>query len=158
MDRISILPVALLLLSGASQAGESLSCRVQKGLIAGKHPVKTTEFAWGSAHGAGDGQVATTIPTSLGAVSHGLGQDTTAITLGGKPVPLPAEARGVIWGGRVYDFGGQVAVAYQVERQDDSSASPSEVVVLLGKGPKVSAIDVLPGTASKPAGYCVLNQ
>lgn len=152
------LPLAgLMICAFGAQAAERLSCRVSSGHLPGaKHPAKIAEFAWNSAHGAGGS--AGVIKTSIGGLGRGEGaRHTTAITLNGKAVRMPPEAAGIIWGGKVYDFGQVVAVAYLVERQDDSSASPSEAVLVIRKGGTVSEFEVLPGTESAPPGHCALN-
>lgn len=135
----------------------SLSCRLQAGQIAGtaKTP-RTSEFVWSAAHGV---DAATgSIRTSLGQVDQEAGStSSTVLTLGGKRLALPASLAGSVRFGRATDFGGKVALAYLVERAEDSSASPSQVVVLLG-AQGVLETDLLPGTAASPGEHCVVVQ
>lgn len=135
----------------------SLSCRLQAGQIAGtaKTP-RTSEFVWSAAHGTDD--ATGPIRTSLGQLDQEAGSaSSTVLTLGGKRLPLPASLTGSVRFGRVTDFGDKVALAYLVERAEDSSASPSQVVVLLG-AQGVLETDLLPGTAASPGEHCVVVQ
>ena len=136
----------------------SLSCRVQAGQITGaaKAP-RTTAFVWSAAHGTDE--ATGPIRTSLGQVDQETGSAaSTVLTLGGKRLALPVSLSGSVRFGRVIDYGGKVALAYLVERAEDSSASPSQVVVLLGAGGTVLETDVLPGTAATPGEHCVVVQ
>jgi hypothetical protein len=134
----------------------SLSCRVQAGLIKGAAKVpKTVEFVWGAAQGPDD--ATGPIRTSLGQIDHGTGASAAGVlTLGGKRLPLPAELAGAVLYGRAVDYSDKVVLAYLVERGDDSSASPSQVVVLLGAEGQVLETDLLPGTAASPGRHCVV--
>lgn len=150
----------LLVAAGVAHADESLWCQVETGDLPGvkaaAKPAKLTEFVWNTAHG---GMEPTgPIKTYIGTIEAGEGPHyTTAITLNGKPVALPSGTTGLIWSGKVYDFSGTVALAYQVERADDSSASPSDVVVVIEKDGLVSQSAVLPGTEPPPADHCFLD-
>lgn len=147
------LAVAIWCVSGSAAAGESLSCRVQRDLAAGAGATpKVSEFIGSTAHDSSE-------PT--GAVATNIGKirpddDLANITLDGKSIQLQPEARGLIRFGNVYDYGDRVALAYLVEREDDASATPSQVVLLLNKNGTVSETDVLPGTASSTDGHCTL--
>lgn len=150
-----MLLVAGLLLTATTQAAESLSCQVEKDLAAGadKAP-KVSEIVWSEAHGdaGGVGQVA----TSLGAIAPG--EDLKTITLDGQPMRLPEQVTGLLRFGKAYDYGDRVVLAYLVEREWDSSATPSEVVYALDKQGTVTEVDVLPGDAAEAGGHCVLIQ
>jgi len=150
-----VLLAGLLICAFSAEAVRSLSCRVLTGQVTGtaKSP-RTTEFVWSGAHGIDD--ATGPIRTSLGQISQGAGSTAaTVLTLDGKPLSLPASLAGSVRFGRVIDYGGKVALAYLVERTEDSSASPSHAVVLLGdRG--VLETDVLPGTAGVPGEHCVV--
>ena len=136
--------------------GASLSCRAQAGLIKGatKAP-KSIEFVWGAAQGPDD--ATGPIRTSLGQIDQGTGSGATAVpTLRGRPLALPAALAGSVLYGRAVDYGDKVVLAYLVERAEDSSASPSQVVVLLGAQGLVLETDLLPGTATSPGKHCVV--
>lgn len=150
-----MLLVAGLLLTGTTQAAGSLSCRVQQDLGGGgSRAPKVNELIWSEAHGdaGGVGQVA----TSIGAIAAG--DDLKSITLAGQPIPLPEQVRGLLRFGKAYDYAGRVVLAYLVEREWDSSATPSEVVYALDKQGAVTEIDVLPGDAAEAGGHCLLIQ
>ncbi len=159
--------IAVLLALGAGAVGAveaspprpseaSLSCRVQAGLIKGtaKAP-RAIEFVWGAAQGLDD--ATGPVRTSLGQIDRGTGSSATAVpTLRGKPLALPAALAGSVLYGRAIDYGDKVVLAYLVERAEDSSASPSQVVVLLGVQGQVLETDLLPGTAASPGKHCVV--
>lgn len=156
--RRSLLLMGLLICAFGAQAGDSLSCRVHSKQIkgTGKTPV-IAEFIWSAAHGTDE--PTGLIETSIGQIGQGDGSGpATVLTLNGKALSLPASLAGSIRFGRSVDYGGKVALAYLVERQDDSSASPSQVVLLLGQGGAVLETDLLPGTAPSPDDHCVLIQ
>lgn len=134
----------------------SLSCRVQAGLIKGAVKVpKSIQFVWGAAQGPDD--ATGPIRTSLGQIDQGSSSSATAVpTLGGKPLALPAALAGSVLYGRAVDYSDKVVLAYLVERAEDSSASPSQVVVLLGAQGLVLETDLLPGTATSPGKHCVV--
>lgn len=146
----ALLAVALLTAGGGASAAESLWCRVQSGDLPGvKKAPRITEFAWDGAHGGVRTKGA--IKTSIGTFDRGEGADaTTAITIDGKAVPLSPRAAGVIWNGKTFDFGGKVAVVFLVEIATDSSASPSEGLVLIGKGPSVLEQGAISGQETAP--------
>ncbi len=140
-----------LLLACSAQAADSLSCQLKQSAAEG------TSFAWGYAHGEADGP--DTIQTSIGTIGYAEGPGyTTAITLDGRPITLPAEHAGQIRFGKVFEHGEQVALAYLVERKRDSSASPSEIVFLVDPNGTVSNIDLQPGNAEPVIGHCNLIQ
>jgi hypothetical protein len=140
-----------LLLASNAHAGDSLSCQIKKSAAKG------TAFSWSYAHGGAEGP--DTIQTSIGTIGYAEGPSyTSLITLEGKPVALPHEHAGLIRFGKVFEHGQKVALAYLVERERDSSASPSELVFLLDKSGVVSQISVQPGNTEPVAGHCDLMQ
>lgn len=155
LQRSSLL-LGLLVCTFGAQAGPSLSCRIHSNRIQGTAKVpKTTDFVWSVAHGADE--ATGPIRTSIGQIDQGAATGpTTVITLNGRPLQLPASLKGSIRFGRSIDYGDKVALAYLVERGDDSSASPSQVVLLLEPGGTVLETDLLPGTASEPGSHCLL--
>lgn len=151
MKRTITALAAGLLLACSVQASDSLSCQLKESAGEG------TAFAWSYAHGGAEGP--DTIPTSIGTIGNAEGPGyTTAITLDGQPVALPPEHAGLIRNGKVYEHGDQVALAYLVERASDSSASPSELVLLVSADRTVSEIDLQPGNAEPVVGHCNLIQ
>lgn len=144
--------MGLFLAAGCAQAAEGLSCRVEQDLAGADGAPEVREFIWSTAHGGSEPTGA--IKTAIGAV--GQGEALGSVTLNGKPVQLPTETRGVIRFGKVYDYGDRVVLAYRVERQDDSSATPSEVVYTLDKSRVVADADILPGSQSEAPGHCIL--
>lgn len=151
-----LLPIVLLATAGSAHAGQSLWCQLEAGTLVGTgKAAKVTDFVWSAAQD--EEGVTGPIKTSLGVFDAGEGSSgSTALTLGGKAVALAPKATGIIGFGKVYDFGSSVAVAYVVERPSDSSATPSEAVVVIGKGGTVSKVAVLAGTQPRPAGHCDL--
>jgi hypothetical protein len=156
--RRSLPLTGLLACAFGAQAGESLSCRVHNNQIKGAATAPVAaEFIWSAAHGTDE--ATGRIKTSIGQIDQGAGTGpTTVLTLNGKVLPLPASLSGSIRFGRAIDYGSKVVLAYLVERADDSSASPSQVVLLLGQGGAVLETDLLPGTAPSPGDHCVLIQ
>ncbi|MCD9030860.1 hypothetical protein LDO32_03810 [Luteimonas sp. Y-2-2-4F] len=146
------LALGLTLGVGSLQAAESLSCRVQQDLEGADGAPEVREFIWSTAHGGSEPTGA--IKTAIGTI--GQGEALGSITLDGQPVQLPTETRGVIRFGTAYDYGDRVVLAYRVERQDDSSATPSEVVYTLDKSRVVADADILPGSQSEAPGHCIL--
>lgn len=138
-----LLAVGLLGLVGpaTSSAKESLWCQV-KAELANMPATKMKPFIWSSSHAAEEHPTGP-IRTSIGLIAPG--DTTTRVTLDGKAVPLPTAATGPIWSGKVIDLGGRVAVAFLVEGPNDSSALPSEALVVIKPGPVVVASDVIPG-------------
>lgn len=145
--------IALAASSGTAFGQASLSCRVEQDLAEGGAP-RVSELVWSQAHGegAGPGRVS----TSIGPIAAG--EDLKTITLDGQPVALPDQVTGLLRFGKAYDYRGRVVLAYLVEREWDSSATPSEVVYGLDKQGTVSEVDVLPGGAAEDSGHCVLIQ
>lgn len=142
----------------AAQAIDPLSCRVEQGTLSGASgDPEVIEFTWSTAHETAD--PTGPIETAIGRIDQVEGpRFTTALTLNGRPLSLPAELQGLIRFGTVYDYGDRVAMAYLVERADDSSASPSQVVVVLGKDGSVDETEVLAGNAPTIDGHCILIQ
>lgn len=147
----------LLAFAASAEAAPSLSCQLQSGQFrAGGvgHP-KVSEFIWATGHGSAT--PTGPIRTRIGRIDPVVGRDyKRTIKLDGKPVLLPAEAHSVIGFGKVYDFGGTVALAYLGEREEDSSARPSQIVVVINKAGSVIDSEVLPGTATIPGNHCLL--
>lgn len=152
-----------LLLAGTVQADDSLSCRVKQDLAAGAgRAPKVTEFIWSTAHHSSE--PTGPIKTSIGTLSYTSGRRDTqwgpmpndTLTLNGMPLKVPAEVNGVIRFGKAFDYGDRVALAYLAEREDDSSATPSEIVLLLDKAGAVSATDIQAGNADIDPNHCTL--
>jgi hypothetical protein len=163
MKKTRTMLAAGLLLAGAAQASESLSCLVQKDLVAGAGQApKVTEFTWSTAHGGSE--PTGPIKASIGAIHYASGQRDTqwgpmpndTLTLNGTPLKVPAAVNGVIRFGKAFDYGNRVALAYLAEREDDSSATPSEIVLLLDNAGVVSATDIQPGNADADPNHCTL--
>ncbi|MFL4515587.1 hypothetical protein [Stenotrophomonas pavanii] len=149
--------VGLLAFAASAGAAPSLSCQLQSGQFRGDGggKPKVSEFIWASGHGSAT--PTGPIRTRIGRIDPVEGRDyKCAIKLDGKPVLLPAEAHSVIGFGKVYDFGGTVALAYLGEREEDSSARPSQIVVVINKAGSVIDSEVLPGTATIPGNHCLL--
>lgn len=149
------LAIAIGCVSSSAFASEGLSCRIQQDLAgSGGRAPKVSELVWSEAHGegAGPGRVS----TSIGPIAAG--EDLKTITLDGQPIALPDQVTGLLRFGKAYDYGDRVVLAYLVEREWDSSATPSEVVYALDKQGTVSEVDVLPGGAAEASGHCVLIQ
>lgn len=145
--------VMLLAVVAGAQAGESLSCQVQNQQVRGVDGApKVTEFIWSTAHNSSEPTGA--IATSIGKIDQA--DALGAIALDGRPVQLPAEARGLIRFGKVYDFGNFVVLAYRAEREFDSTATPSEVVYRLDKARVVGQVDILPGDLMEAPDHCTL--
>lgn len=155
MKKTMTMLAAGLLLAGTTQAADSLSCRVQQDLaVNGSGTPKVSELVWSEAHG--DAARAGRVVTGIGTIAAG--DDLKSITLDGQPVELPAEVKGLLRFGKAYDYGDRVVLAYRVEREEDASATPSEVVYALGKSRAVAEADVLPGSEWEAPGHCVLIQ
>ncbi|MDH5824218.1 hypothetical protein QFW77_14650 [Luteimonas sp. RD2P54] len=148
--RISVLAAGLLL-AGHVHAGDLLSCQIQESGVEG------TAFAWSYAHGVAEGPYV--IETSIGTLDSIEGPEFSSVpTLDGEPIVPPPELGGQIRFGKVYELEDRVALAYLVERERDSSATPSELVFLLNKDRTVSDIDLQPGSAEPVVGHCNLIQ
>ncbi|HEL4235693.1 TPA: hypothetical protein UM516_001977 [Stenotrophomonas maltophilia] len=149
--------LGLLAFAASAEAAPGLSCQLQSGHFkagGGGRP-KVSKFIWATGHAS----VPPTGPirTRIGRIDPVEGQDyKRAIKLDGKQVLLPTEAHSVIGFGKVYDFGGAVALAYLGEREEDSSARPSQIVVVINKVGSVIDSEVLPGTATNPGSHCLL--
>ena len=148
-----LLVVGLTMATNCALATESLSCRIQQDLAAGAGKVPmTTEFVWSTAHNSSAPSSA--VKTSIGKIDQG--EALGSVLLDGQPVQLPATTRGVIRFGKVFDYGDRVVLAYRVEREWDSTASPSEVVYALDKRRTISDVDILPGNEAQTSGHCIL--
>lgn len=163
MKTTTMMLAAGLLLAGTTQAADSPSCRVKQDVAAGAgRAPKVTEFIWSTAHGGSE--PTGPLKTSAGTLSYTSGQRDTqwgpmpndTLTLDGTPLKVPPEVNGVIRFGKAFDYGDRVALAYLAEREDDSSATPSEIVLLLDKTGAVSATDIQPGNADTDPNYCTL--
>ncbi len=149
--------VGLLAFAASAEAAQSLSCQLQNGQfrLDGEGKPKVSEFIWATGHAS----VPPTGPiqTRIGRIDLVEGRDyKRAIKLDGKPVLLPAEAHSVVGFGKVYDFGRAVALAYLGERDEDSSARPSQIIVVINKAGAVTDSEVLPGTNLNPGNHCLL--
>lgn len=149
--------VGLLAFAASAEGAPSLSCQLQIGQfrVDGGGRAKVSAFIWATGHGS----ATPTGPnrTSIGRIEPVEGGDyKRMLKLDGKPVLLPAEAHSVIGFGKVYDFGSAVALAYLGERDEDSSARPSQIVIVINKAGAVIDSEVLPGTATNPGTHCLL--
>jgi hypothetical protein len=157
MDMRCFALLGLLTIASSAEAAPSLSCQLQSGQFSAGgvgHP-KVSEFVWATGHGSAT--PTGPIRTRIGRIEPVEGRDyKRAIKLDGKSVLLPAEAHSVVGFGKVYDFGGAVALAYLGERDEDSSARPSQIVIVINKAGSVIDSEVLPGTATNPGNHCLL--
>lgn len=151
------------LLASTAQAADSLSCRVKQDLAAGADRApKVTEFIWSTAHNSSE--PSGPIQTSIGTLSYTDGRRETqwgplpndALTLNGMALKVPPTVNGVIRFGKAFDYGDRVALAFLAEREGDSSATPSEIVLLLDKAGKVSETDIQPGNDAADPNHCTL--
>ncbi|HHA2431472.1 TPA: hypothetical protein ACOENN_000441 [Stenotrophomonas maltophilia] len=149
--------VGLLAFAASAEAAQSLSCQLQSGQFkaGGGGKPKVSAFIWATGHGSA---IPTgPVRTSIGRIDPMEGRDyKRAIKLDGKPVLLPPDAQSVIGFGKVYDFGGAVALAYLGERDEDSSARPSQIVIVINKAGTLIDWEVLPGTSLNPGKHCLL--
>jgi len=149
--------LGLLAFAASAEAAHSLSCQLQSGQFkaGGGGKPKISAFIWATGHAS----VPPTGPirTRIGRIDPVEGRDyKRAIKLDGKPVLLPVEAHSVMGFGKVYDFGGVIALAYLGEREEDSSARPSQIIVVINKAGSVIDSEVLPGTATNSGSHCLL--
>lgn len=155
--------VACFTVSGPVIADSGLSCRIRQDIAQGQGKApQMTEFVWSTAHGSSE--PTGPINTDLGAIHYASGQRKTewgpmphdTLTLDGQPIAVPPEVNGVIRFGKAFDYGDRVALAFLAEREDDSSATPSEVVLMLDKTGKVAETDIQPGNAELDPNHCTL--
>lgn len=149
--------VGLLAFAASAGAAPSLSCQLQSGQFkaGGGGKPKVSAFIWATGHGSAT--PTGPIRTSIGRIEPVEGRDyKRAIKLDGKPVPLPPDAQSVIGFGKVYDFKDAIALAYLGEREEDSSARPSQIVIVIDTAGSVIDSEVLAGTATNPGSHCLL--
>lgn len=149
--------LGLLAFAASAEAAPGVSCQLQSGEFkagGGGRP-KVSEFIWATGHGSA--MTTGPIRTRIGRIDPVEGRDyKRAIKLDGKPVLLPPDAQSVIGFGKVYDFKDAIALAYLGEREEDSSARPSQIVIVINKAGSVINGEVLPGTATNPGNHCLL--
>jgi len=157
MDMRCFALLGLLTIASSAEAAPSLSCQLQSGQFSAGgvgHP-KVSEFVWATGHGSAT--PTGPIRTRIGRIEPVEGRDyKRAIKLDGKPMLLPIEAHSVIGFGKVYDFGRAVALAYLGERDEDSSARPSQIVIVINKAGSVIDSEVLSGASLNPGKHCLL--
>ncbi|MCD9125408.1 hypothetical protein [Luteimonas fraxinea] len=148
---VSVMGAAMF--ASTAYAGEHLSCQLHaaEGSALEGQP-KVTEFLWSTANSVADptGPIA----TSIGVIDQG--KAVGSLALDSAPIQLPPELGGLVYFGQAYDYGNRVALAYLVERAEDSSALPSQVVLMLDKTGRVIASDLIPGDAEPAPGQCRL--
>nr|WP_313123479.1 hypothetical protein [Stenotrophomonas geniculata] len=149
--------VGLLAFAASAGAAPSLSCQLQSGQfrVDGGGRPKVFEFIWATGHGSA--MPTGPIRTRIGRIDPADGPDyKRMLKLDGKPILLPPDTRSVIGFGKVYDFKDAIALAYLGEREEDSSARPSQIVIVINKAGSVIDSEVLPGTATNPGSHCLL--
>lgn len=149
--------LGLLAFAASAEAAPGLSCQLKTGQfrVGGVGNPKVSEFIWASGHGSAT--PTGSIRTSIGRIDPVEGPDyKRTLKLDGKPVPLPPDAQSVIGFGKVYDFKDAIALAYLGEREEDSSARPSQIVIVINKAGSVIDSEVLPGAATNPGSHCLL--
>lgn len=149
--------VGLLAFAASAGAAPSLSCQLQSGQfrVDGGGRPKVSEFIWATGHGSA--MPTGPIRTRIGRIDPADGPDyKRMLKLDGKPILLPPDTRSVIGFGKVYDFKDAIALAYLGEREEDSSARPSQIVIVINKVGSVIDSEVLPGTATNPGSHCLL--
>ncbi|TDK26213.1 hypothetical protein E2F46_06340 [Luteimonas aestuarii] len=150
--------IGLAAMIGAANADEPLSCRIERGELSGASAeVVRLDFTWSTTHQSTE--PTGPIHTSIGLIDQAEGpRYTTAMTLNGRTLAIPAQLTGLIRFGTAYDAGGRVALAYLLEREGDASATPSQAVVVLDAAGNVIESEVLAGDAPASGGHCVLIQ
>ena len=149
--------VGLLAFAASAEAAPSLSCQLKTGQfrVDGGGRPKVSEFIWATGHGSA--MPTGPIRTRIGRIDPADGPDyKRMLKLDGKPILLPPDTRSVIGFGKVYDFKDAIALAYLGEREEDSSARPSQIVIVIDKAGSVIDSEVLPGTATNPGSHCLL--
>lgn len=149
--------VGLLAFAASAGAAPSLSCQLQSGQfrVDGGGRPKVSEFIWATGHGSA--MPTGPIRTRIGRIDPADGPDyKRMLKLDGKPILLPPDTRSVIGFGKVYDFKDAIALAYLGEREEDSSARPSQIVIVINKAGSVIDSEVLPGAATNPGSHCLL--
>ncbi|MDX3930948.1 MAG: hypothetical protein QHC77_03270 [Stenotrophomonas sp.] len=149
--------LGLLAFAASAEAAPGLSCQLKTGQfrVGGVGNPKVSAFIWATGHGSAT--PTGPIRTSIGRIDPVEGRDyKRAIKLNGKSILLPPEAHSVVGFGKVYDFGSAVALAYLGERDEDSSARPSQIVIVINKAGSVIDSEVLPGTATNQGSHCLL--
>ena len=149
--------VGLFAFAASAEAAPSPSCQLQNGQfrVDGGGRPKVSEFIWATGHGSA--MPTGPIRTRIGRIDPADGPDyKRMLKLDGKPILLPPDTRSVIGFGKVYDFKDAIALAYLGEREEDSSARPSQIVIVINKAGSVIDSEVLPGTATNPGNHCLL--
>lgn len=149
--------LGLLAFAASAEAAPGLSCQLKSGQfrVDGGGRPKVSEFIWATGHGSA--MPTGPIRTRIGRIDPVEGRDyKRMLKLDGKPILLPPDTRSVIGFGKVYDFKDAIDLAYLGEREEDSSARPSQIVIVIDKAGSVIESEVLPGTATNPGSHCLL--
>lgn len=140
-----------LLLSPFALAASSLSCDLRDEVMGA--PTKVHSFKLSSPGVLGD--VVDRVETSIGEIRFRDGpRYQTVVSLSGRDIDLPRQILGQIRFGEVREFGQRAVLIYKVERADDVSGPPSEVVVAIDQKGGIIGSDVLPGNGAPTAKYC----
>lgn len=145
-----LLPAAI---ASTTPSSADLGCRVQAGkLSVGLSVPKKQLFVWEDRE-----QEETPPPeqvdTSVGVFRKSI-LDAHSFRIGTTTVDLPADARGKILFGNVYELGNRIAVAYMVKVGGEEKVSASEAVVIVERDASVSDYYVLAGSLDPPPSWC----
>lgn len=122
--------LALLVFSAPALTADikgELPCRIQAGIVSGAADRATT-------HEAPEGELKTSVGTLTWTHDH---MYQLIPVINGKIVQISKDNQGNFGNGKVIDLGGKLVIAYQVERMEDSGASPSLLTLLVGSDGQV---------------------